>query len=299
MAGFESLLGLGQDDVEDEESAAPVAAEQTDDTDPLAADAPEGEDAEAVGTDGDEDGSGDEPDPQAMLQAIQALQTRDTANAALMQNFTRTVGRVQSLMDRMDKTDPTEGLRTQVDEQIGGVTELLGQLVEGLGEDVLDANTKNRVDALLQGQRATKEQDSLVARIVEQLGGPQAGNTQAPVQPVESSASASGVSSTEQDILAAITKAGFVADDFDWNEANTQLSAGGNTGVTLWFGEQIAAKRSETQTGKRRQDRKDSAGSTPGAASGGSETNTDGLDASGGKFKDAIANLETLLGSPL
>ena len=289
---FESALGLGPDDTE---------AENEDEN--LTLDNESENQVEEITDDGDSPSEGDADNgssedglsQQEMVAAIQALQERDQSNTALMQDFRRSVGRVQSLMDRFEKQDPTESLRTQVDEQMGEVVQLLATLTEGLDDGVLDVNTKQRIEGVLRTQHNKKERDSLVSDIVQQIRGPQetspetSGTTAAP----------NPVGSLEQEIVASIEAAGFKADDFDWTDANKVLAAQGSTALTLWFGEQIAAKRSEDSSAQRRQSRKQAGGQTP-AAAGVATNNDSALQGTGSaKFAKGLAELENILGAPL
>ena len=294
---FESALGLGPDTPEaendeenltlDEESEAQID-ENTDD-----GDAPQESEA-------DNESSEDSFSQQEMVAAIRALQERDQSNTALMQDFRRSVGRVQSLVDRLEKNDPTEGLRTQVDEQMGEVVQLLATLTGGLDEGVLDANTKQRIEGVLRTQHNKKERDSLVSDIVQQIRGPGQPATASPdTQQAVTSSRTAPVLALEEQIVASIEAAGFQADDFDWNDANKVLAAQGSTALTLWFGEQIAAKRSEGSSAQRRQSRKQAGGLTPAAA--GASNNNDSTPQGGGsaKFAKGLAELENILGAPL
>jgi hypothetical protein len=178
---------------------------------------------------------------------------------------------------------------------MGEVVQLLATLTDGLDESVLDVNTKQRIEGVLRTQHNKKERDSLVSDIVQQVRGSQS------TSPETSGVTASPnpLGSLEQEIVTSIEAAGFKADDFDWTDANKVLAAQGSTALTLWFGEQIAAKRSEGNSAQRRQSRKQAGGLTPAAA--GVSTNNDSTlqDVGSSKFAKGLAELESILGAPL
>jgi hypothetical protein len=294
---FESVLGLGPDDPEaetkvedltlDEESENQVEENTDDGTAELESDT-------------DDKSSKDELSQQEMVDAIRALQERNQTNTALMQDFRRSVGRVQSLVDRLEKNDPTENLRTQVDEQMDEVVQLLATLTDGLEEGILDPNTKQRIEGVLRSQHNKRERASLVSDILQQVNKPdQAATTSPDTSQAVTPSQSSEATTLEGQIVASIEAAGFQAEDFDWTEANKVLAAQGSTALTLWFGEQIAAKRSEGSSAERRQSRKQAGGSTPAAA--GVSTNSDSAPQGTGsaKFAKGLAELESILGAPL
>jgi hypothetical protein len=294
---FESVLGLGPDDPEaetkvedltlDEESENQVEENTDDGTAELESDT-------------DDKSSKDELSQQEMVDAIRALQERNQTNTALMQDFRRSVGRVQSLVDRLEKNDPTENLRTQVDEQMDEVVQLLATLTDGLEEGILDPNTKQRIEGVLRSQHNKRERASLVSDILQQVNKPdQAATTSPDTSQAVTPSQSSETTTLEGQIVASIEAAGFQAEDFDWTEANKVLAAQGSTALTLWFGEQIAAKRSEGSSAERRQSRKQAGGSTPAAA--GVSTNSDSAPQGTGsaKFAKGLAELESILGAPL
>jgi predicted transcriptional regulator len=295
---FESVLGLGPDEPEAEteaedltlsEEAENQVAENTDDGT-----------AELESDTDDDDSSKDELSQQEMVEAIRALQERNQTNTALMQDFRRSVGRVQSLVDRLEKNDPAKDLRTQVDEQMDEVVQLLATLTNGLEEGILDPNTKQRIEGVLRSQHNKRERASLVSDILQQVNTPdQAATTSPDTSSAITPPQSSETPALEEQIVASIEAAGFQADDFDWAEANKVLAAQGSTALTLWFGEQIAMKRSEGSSAERRQSRKRAGGSTPAAA--GVSTNSDSAPQRTGsaKFAKGLAELENILGAPL
>ena len=294
---FESVLGLGPDDPEAETTAEDLTLDEESENQ-VAENTDDGTAELESGT--DNASSKDELSQQEMVNAIRALQERNQTNTALMQDFRRSVGRVQSLVDRLEKNDPTENLRTQVDEQMDEVVQLLATLTSGLEEGILDPNTKQRIEGVLRSQHNKRERASLVSDILQQVNKPdQAATTSPDTSQAVTPSQSSETTTLEGQIVASIEAAGFQADDFDWTEANKVLATQGSTALTLWFGEQIAAKRSEGSSAQRRQSRKQAGGLTPAAA--GASNNNDSTPQGGGsaKFAKGLAELENILGAPL
>ncbi len=71
------------------------------------------------------------------------------------------------------------------------------------------------------------------------------------------------LSPIERMVHTMIGSAGLKIEDFDWNEAGTVYSNGGDAGVIGYFTNKIAEKRAEAQAAERRQSRKTAASKTP------------------------------------
>lgn len=211
------------------------------------------------------------PEPEVDLaqlqQQVAELQQRDSA----IQDLNRSVGRIQSMMAKLEARPDDSGLRQELQEQFGLVDNLT-DILASFDETVMAPEVRQRVDSLKQAlsQRKTKaERDSLLQEAVAELQ---------KRQPQQAPQQEQGVSPFEQRILASIATVGLDPDDehFDWQKANDILRTEGAQGVEAYFRTQIREALTSESAAQRRQARKTNAGSgTPRPAGAGNALDAD------------------------
>lgn len=155
------------------------------------------------------------PDPTV------ALAARLGGIEALATDLRRTVGRIQSALDK--PIPPDNSAR----EQYTQLLELLGDLTEGIDETALPGDVKQRVRTARAAAARKLEQEALLAQVDQRVA-----RTRAP-----------DVSALTLELEAEIREYGLNPDDFDWANAGTQaLATGGPAGAKAYFRQQIREK---------------------------------------------------------
>lgn len=191
-----------------------------------------------------------QPDKLALLeQEVTALKNQ---NAKTVRDFNAAVGRYQSLMDKLESgKGDTDKLVTQVHSSIGAVEQVLETL---LSDDSISPEVRVKAQEIRNRTKAESDVASLRAEI-EAL---KTTKTQ-PVQEVQSE----DLSPLERVVHTMINKAGYKIEDFDWAEANTKYTVGGDDEVLGYFTNKIADMKAEADAASRRQTRKTNASKSP------------------------------------
>lgn len=224
----------------------------------------------------DPDESLEEPDLQVQIDSLKAeLESRQNKE---LDDLRRSVGRVQSLVDKFDKAsaEQAESLRQQVQDQFGGVSNVLNELVANMDETVLSPEVKQRVlTAQAQAQQAAQEQErkreteAMIQEAVKGLRPEQQQMTQ--------------VSAIEASIVEEIESYGLDPDDFDWREAaDVYRQNSSEKELRSYFRDKIKSAVQEQGTATRRQRRKENSKEPPGST---------------GASGDVAAELEKLMDS--
>jgi hypothetical protein len=236
-----------------------------------------------------DDADGIEPDEQpdeklALLE--QRLAVVEGQNSKLVRDFTASVGRVQSLIDRVEsgRTADTAKLTKQVSSAVGAVEQQLDAI---LASDIVDPEIRARAQQARDRMRAETDLASLRDEITELKNRPAV----IPPTPVSNE-----LSPLERNVHTMIAEANLKIEDFDWDEANAVLGSRGEPGIYAYFTNKIAEQKQETAASGRRQARKASAGSgTPtGAGAGGDVASKLEHALDSGNLDDAVAQLQKL-----
>jgi len=182
----------------------------------------------------------------------------------LVRDFSAAVGRVQSLVDRLEsgRQYDAERFKTQLSTAVGSVEKQLDTILES---DIVDPEIRARAQQARDRLRAETEQASTRAEI-EALKAVLTQSRQAP--PVDPNQ----LTPLETNVHTMIADAGLKIDDFDWEEANNVYSRRGEPGVYAYFTSKIAERKTEATAAERRQAKKVSAGKNPTASGTGGDT---------------------------
>lgn len=192
-----------------------------------------------------------QPDEIALLKQEVALLRAQ--NNKTVKDFSAAVGRYQSLVDKLESgRGDTDKIARQVQSSIGAVDQVLETI---LGDETFSPEIRARAMAIRSSAKASTELDGLKAEI-------EALKNRKPEPPVAAD-SAQELSPIEQLVHTMIGAASLKIEDFDWNEAGSVYSTGGDMGVIGYFTNKIAEKRAEAQAAERRQSRKTSASKPP------------------------------------
>lgn len=180
-------------------------------------------------------------------------------NTKLVRDFSSAVGRVQSLIDRLEsgRQVDAERFKTQLNTAVGGVEQQLDTI---LSSDMVDPELRARAQQARDRLRAETEQASLKAEV--------AALKQAVTAPRQQAPDPSQLSPLETNVHTMIADAGLRIEDFDWTEANTVYGTRGEPGVYAYFTNKIAERRAESNAADRRQTKKTNAGKGSPSASG-------------------------------
>lgn len=229
---------------------------------------------------------GQSDDRYAQLE--QRLAAIEGQNSKLVNDFTASVGRMQSLMDRLDagRQGDTVKLQKQLDTAVGAVEH---QLDVVLASDTIDPDVRQRAQAVRDKMRAEAELASLRDEVDGLKTRPQ---TQAPAPLTTDDV----LRRAETNTHAMIQNAGLQLEDFNWTEAQAIFATHGETGVYTYFTNKIAEHRAEQVATERRQARKTNAGKTPEATGTASGDIASRLEKSvdGGNLNDGVALLREL-----
>ena len=230
----------------------------------------------------------DEEQPDEKLALLeQRLAAVEGQNSRLVRDFTASVGRVQSLVDRIEsgRSADTEKLQRQLSSAVGAVEQ---QLDAVLASDIVDPEIRQRAQQARDRMRAETELASLRDEVTELKNRPAV----TPQVPPPST----GLSPLEQNVHAMIADASLTLEDFDWDEARAVLERRGEPGIYSYFTNKIAEQKQETAAAGRRQAKKTNAGNgTPSGAGPGNDTASKlehAMDS--GNLDDAVAQLQKL-----
>lgn len=243
------------------------------------------EDTEVEDSEDSEEQSG-EVDRLAQLEA--RLTSMEGQNVKLVRDFSSAVGRVQSLIDRLEsgRQYDTERLKTQINSAVGGVEKQLDTILES---DIVDPEIRARAQQARDRLRAETEQAQMKAE-VEALKAVMVQRQQQPV------VDPSQLSPLEVNVHTMIADANLKIDDFDWNEANSIYAQRGEPGVYAYFTNKIAERKAEATAAERRQVKKTNAGKGSPSASGtgGDVTSKLASAAESGNIAEGIELLRSL-----
>lgn len=229
-----------------------------------------------------------EVDRLAQLEA--RLTSMEGQNVKLVRDFSSAVGRVQSLIDRLEsgRQYDTERLKTQINSAVGGVEKQLDTILES---DIVDPEIRARAQQARDRLRAETEQAQMKAE-VEALKAVVA-QRQQPQQPA---VDPSQLSPLEVNVHTMIADANLKIDDFDWTEANSIYAQRGEPGVYAYFTNKIAERKAEATAAERRQVKKTNAGKGSPSASGtgGDVTSKLASAAESGNIAEGIELLRSL-----
>jgi len=223
-----------------------------------------------------------------LAQLEERLASIEGQNTKLIRDFSASVGRVQSLIDRVEsgRQYDTERLRTQISSAVGGVEKQLDTILES---DAIDPEIRARAQQARDRLRADTEQAQNKAEIEALKAAVLYRQQQPQVDPNQ-------LTPLETNVHTMIAEAGMKIEDFDWQEANTVLSRRGEPGVYTYFTNKIAERKSEATAADRRQAKKRSAGNgTPsGSGVGGDMTSKLAAAADSGDIAGGIELLRSL-----
>lgn len=209
----------------------------------------------------------------------------EATNAKLVSDFSASVGRVQSLITRLEsgRGEDTERLQKQVNSAVSTVESQLDVI---LASEMVDPEIRARAQQARDRMRAEADVASLRDEVTQLRNRP----------PVIIPPVTNELSPTEQNVHAMIFEAGMKLEDFDWEEARGVVSRRGEPGVYSYFTNKIAEHKAEQAATERRQARKTSAGKGAPAAAGTSGDIASRLEASvdGGNLDDGVALLRSL-----
>lgn len=181
------------------------------------------------------------------LAAIEGQSTK------LVRDFSSAVGRVQSLVDRLEsgRQVDAERFKTQLNTAVGSVEQQLDTI---LASDMVDPELRAKAQQARDRLRAETEQASLKAEMAA---------LRAAVTTQRQAPDPNQLSPIEVNVHTMIADAGLKIDDFDWDEANTVYGTRGEPGVYAYFTNKIAERKTEATAADRRQSKKVSAGKQP------------------------------------
>lgn len=174
-----------------------------------------------------------------------ALESERSLNKKQIEDLKRSVGRVQSLVDRSDRV--TKGdLQSTLNKEFGSVQELLAAIVNSADPTVFPDTLKQQIAKAAEESKRRADRDSLRAEVLADL--------LPAVQPVQEDSDNLRV---ESQIMSELTAAGFEQDDLDWAEADKAWRANGEGGVMKFARDQIATLVADRDAATRRQSRKE------------------------------------------
>lgn len=234
----------------------------------------------------------DKPTKESEEDLVAALKTelasQKSVNETQIADLRRSIGRVQSIAEKFakDGTDSTTAVQSAITQEFGDVRDLLDAIVNSADETVFDTSLKAKIaDArALAAQKANI--DSLRSDLDAKFEDLKSAS-QVPDEETRTAAQA-----LEASVVSEITDYGLDHKDFDWSEAATQFSSGGEPAVRKYFREQITEKLAEDNADARRQTKKESTEDSP-APSGPTMTDDDFL-ASDADLDAKVARLKQM-----
>lgn len=211
--------------------------------------------------------------PNPMDEFEKRLATLETANKqaeALATDLRRSVGRVQSIMDRMEKsTGATRAeLETKLEERFGELSGLLEDVSGNIDEAILPAAVKDKVRTV-RAQAAQRNAAVNIDKLVEDKIAAMTGAAAPPTGAIPPE-----WISFEKELESNIRSAGLDPDNrdlFDWNYAGYLMQQGRRDAVKSYFDSIIEAN---APANMKLQEKKDSAPKSPTGAAAGAAAKT-------------------------
>lgn len=230
-----------------------------------------------------EDPEGQTEDKFALFE--QRIAGIEAQNTKLVSDFAASVGRVQSLITRLEsgREGDTERLQKQVNSAVSTVESQLDVI---LSSEAVDPEIRARAQQARDRMRAEADVASLRDEVA------QLKNRPAVVQPQQTN----DLSPIEQNVHAMIFEAGMKLEDFDWEEARGVGSRRGEPGIYSYFTNKIAEQKAELAATERRQARKTNAGrgAPNGAGVGGDMASKLEAAVDSGNLDEGVALLRSL-----
>jgi hypothetical protein len=264
-------------------------------------DAPQDEEVieEINEAEGDEEGTEDEggQEEPSELDQLRADVASLRAERAHIDDLRRSVGRIQALESQLETAKQTdletrEQLVSEIEDNFGGVTELLETVVNGIDETSIDPATRARAQAVLNDRKRAAELASLKKTVTAEVRQELQPAQPQQVQPQQTSPF------TQQELVNysrlmedRLTAGGVNPDNVDWTSATRELVEKGLDGLISFVDGEIE----RSSAAKTRQASKKSAGS--GSPSTGAATPDPGDVSTGIDYKDVddgIAKLRAL-----
>ena len=194
-----------------------------------------------------------------LAQLVERLANIEGRNNQLVKDFSSAVGRVQSLVDRLEsgRQVDAERFKSQLNTAVGSVEQQLDTI---LASDMVDPEIRAKAQQARDRLRAEAEQATMKAEI-EALKSTVTEQRQPQADPNQ-------LSPVEYNVHTMIAEAGLKIEDFDWTEANAVYGSRGEPGVYAYFTNKIAERKADATAAERRQAKKTSAGKGSPSASG-------------------------------
>lgn len=256
--------------------------DEIDDEDPAAPEDDEDESSEEP--DGDEDSDAEDEDSEEDDEEESPFAKDLAAQRELITDLRRSVGRSQSLVERYQKTN--DELRTELRKQNESTAQILGAIVNGIDDSVIDPNLKRRVAEAQRQIQADADRESMKNEIRREIGYDPA-NAEAEQERAALQTQANELAADLEDQMGAM---GIDPDEFDWNGLKEQFLNTDPRTARRWAMGKIREAVVAAQTATRRDTRR-STTKTP----RGGETTKNENPLSGNDFAKKKAALDALL----
>lgn len=234
---------LPDEDIEDEDPEAPEDDESEDEA--------EGSEDDA-GEDEDSDDESEDEDP-----SFEEF-TRDfAATKELVDDLRRSVGRAQALMEQYRQGN--EEVRAEQKAQNANMATLLGAIVNGIDDSVIDPDLKRKIREAQDEIAEAEREERTTARVREELGiDPRQIQAQREVALLQQTAN-----ELSADLEDEMETLGLDPDEMDWQGVKAALLSGGVVAAKRFARTKIRAALEERNVGARVTTRKRAAGPTP------------------------------------